>query len=74
MKFVMNGAPLIGTLDGANVEIVEEVGIENEFIFGAKVEEVEYLRNKMRNSSPSEYLGPVLSEVINAVVNGMFGA
>lgn len=64
MKFVMNGSPIIGTLDGANVEIVEEVGLENEFIFGAKVEEVETLRNKMKSSNPNDYLGAPLLEVL----------
>lgn len=44
MKFVMNGSCIIGTMDGANVEICEEVGEENEFIFGARLEEVNRLR------------------------------
>jgi starch phosphorylase len=44
MKFVMNGSCLIGTWDGANVEICEEVGIENAFIFGARVEGIEEAR------------------------------
>ena len=43
MKFMMNGSPTIGTMDGANVEIVKEAGIENNYIFGATVDELKWL-------------------------------
>ena len=46
MKFAMNGCVLIGTLDGANVEIREEVGENNFFLFGAKAHEIADLRKE----------------------------
>lgn len=47
MKFVMNGGLIIGTWDGANVEIAEEVGLDNIIIFGARVDDIEPLRKEV---------------------------
>ena len=71
MKFMLNGAPTLGTLDGANVEIVEEAGLENNFIFGAKVEEI----NEIKDSyDPKEYYEsvPGLKRVVDTLINGTF--
>ena len=53
MKFAMNGAVTLGTLDGANIEISEKVGDENIYIFGLKVDEIEDIR---KSYNPKEYL------------------
>ncbi len=72
MKFALNGALTIGTLDGANVEIAEEVGMENIFIFGLKVEEVEAL--KKQGYHPYHYYetNPNIRKVIDLIASGYF--
>lgn len=71
MKFMLNGTPTIGTLDGANVEIVEEAGEENNFIFGLKVEDIEALQDLYAPSMPYKKV-PGLKKVIDALVDGSF--
>lgn len=69
MKFMMNGALTLGTLDGANVEIVEAVGNENAYIFGAKVEELPELRAQYQPVAVYETV-PGLKRVLDALVDG----
>ena len=72
MKFAMNGALTIGTLDGANIEIREEVGAENFFLFGLTAEEV--LDLKARGYDPMDYYSRnvELKEAIDAIAQGHF--
>ena len=71
MKFMLNGTPTIGTLDGANIEIVEEAGEENNFIFGLKVEDIEEINSIY---DPVKYYEEVegLKRVIDSLVDGSF--
>jgi starch phosphorylase len=73
MKFALNGALTIGTLDGANVEIREEVGAENFFLFGLSAEEVEKV--KARGYRPRDYYeqNRALGEVIDFIASGALG-
>ncbi|BDI05697.1 alpha-1,4 glucan phosphorylase [Sphaerotilus microaerophilus] len=72
MKFALNGALTIGTLDGANVEIREHVGPENIFIFGATTEEVAQIRAK--GYQPRAYYErvPALKAALDAIRDGVF--
>jgi starch phosphorylase len=72
MKFALNGALTIGTLDGANVEILDRVGEKNIFIFGNTVEQVEALRASGYNPHNFYEKDAELNEAISQVINGKF--
>jgi len=71
MKFAMNGGLIIGTLDGANIEIRKEIGEDNMFIFGAKAEAVEGFRQEVRDGTHE--LDPRFTEVLALISDGAFG-
>jgi starch phosphorylase len=72
MKMQMNGALTIGTLDGANIEIRQEVGEENFFLFGLTAQEIDQTRHE--GYRPRDYYerDPLLHEVINGLTDGRF--
>ena len=73
MKFMLNGAPTIGTMDGANVEIVEEVGEENAFIFGMSSDEVMgYEKNGGYNPYDIYNNDEDIRHVVNQLVDGTY--
>ena len=73
MKFMLNGAVTLGTMDGANVEIVEEVGEENAFIFGMSSEEV-IEHEKKRDYDPMQIFNQdqEIRQVLMQLINGMY--
>ncbi|MBQ2094581.1 MAG: glycogen/starch/alpha-glucan phosphorylase, partial [Firmicutes bacterium] len=73
MKFMLNGAVTIGTMDGANVEIVEEVGEDNAFIFGMSAQEV-IDRERYGDYDPTEIFrnDPDIRRVLMQLVNGFY--
>ena len=75
MKFMINGALTIGTLDGANIEIVEEAGADNAFIFGLTSDQI--LKIEASHSyNPQEYISrnPKLAAVLGQLVDGTYGS
>lgn len=72
MKAALNGALTIGTLDGANIEIRDEVGAENIFIFGLTTEDVTNLRQSGYNPWDYYHKNPELKQVIDMINNGYF--
>ena len=73
MKFMMNGAPTLGTMDGANVEIVDEVGIDNAFIFGLSADEViNYEQNGGYNPYDIYNNDPDIRRVVDQLADGTY--
>ncbi|MEI6089351.1 MAG: glycogen/starch/alpha-glucan phosphorylase [bacterium] len=72
MKFMMNGAITMGTQDGANIEMIQEVGIENAYIFGLDADEIFNL--KLNGYFPSQYIesNPEISRIIDMIENNYF--
>ena len=72
MKFVMTGSIIIGTHDGANIEIAQEVGEDHIFFFGNKVDDVARIREEIRNGKRG-YVSPMLKKCFDALLNDKFG-
>ncbi len=72
MKFAMNGALTIGTLDGANIEIREEVGVENFFLFGLTTPEVEQRKQHGYRPRALYESNPMLREILDSLMSGEF--
>ncbi|MFN3972678.1 MAG: glycogen/starch/alpha-glucan phosphorylase [Gemmobacter sp.] len=72
MKFMMNGAPTIGTLDGANVEILAEVGAENFFLFGLTTDEVVERRRDPDHARKAIEASQTLQDVLQMIAEGRF--
>ena len=70
MKFMLNGALTLGTMDGANVEIAEQVGTDNIFIFGATVDDLAHVRQMGYNPSSIIDGNPMLARVLEHLVDG----
>lgn len=71
MKFMLNGAVTLGTFDGANVEIVEQAGEENNYIFGARVEDIENVKDHYNPREMYEQ-NPRIKRVLDTLVDGTF--
>ena len=72
MKFMLNGAVTLGTWDGANIEIAECAGVENEYIFGARVEDIERLKAEGYNPRALYDSNPETKRVIDTLIDGTF--
>ena len=69
MKFQMNGCLIIGTWDGANIEIAEETGVEEVFVFGVRAEEI----NRLRKERSAFKTDSRWNEIMGDIEGGMFG-
>lgn len=71
MKFMLNGAVTLGTYDGANIEIVEKAGLKNNYIFGAKIEDIE----KVKSSYDPKKIykrNPKIKKILDTLIDGTF--
>ncbi len=72
MKFMFNGAVTLGTYDGANVEIAQQAGEENEYIFGGRVEDIERLKKEGYDARALYNSNPMIKRVVDTLIDGTF--